>query len=61
MTSSKDVEEMSHFLSRFVLAHLLDPLGPTDHSLQILVSYSLDMVVTKRIAFFEKFVHLQIG
>ena len=51
---------MSHFLSWFSLVHLLDPLGPTDHSLQILVSYSLDMVVMKRIAFFEKFVHLQI-
>ena len=52
---------MSHFLSWFSLVHLLDPLGPTDHSLQILVSYSLDMVVMKRTAFFEKFVELQIG
>ena len=31
MTSSKDVEKISHFLSQFALEHLLSPLGPADH------------------------------
>ena len=63
MTSSKDVEKISHFLSRFALGHWLGPLGPADHPLPlwILVRYSLDIVVTKRIEYNEKFVHLQIG
>ena len=58
-TSSKDVEEISHFLSQFALGHLLGPLGPVDNPLplQILVSYSLDIVVTKSIAYNEKFVY----
>ena len=62
-TSSKDVEKISHFFSRFALGHLLGPLGPADHPLPlwILVSYSLDIVVTKSIAYNKKFVHLQIG
>ena len=51
-TSSKDVEKISHFLSRLALGHLLSPLGPTDHRLplEILVSYCLNIFVTKRIA-----------
>ena len=62
-TSSKDVEKMSHFLGWFALGHLLDPLRPADHPLPlwILVSYSLDITVTKRIAYNNKFFHLQIG
>ena len=35
MTSSKDVEKISHFLSRFALGHLLGPLGPADHPLPL--------------------------
>ena len=63
MTSSKDVEKISHFLSRFALGHLLGLLGPADHLLPlwILVSYSLDIIVTKSIEYNDKFVHLQIG
>ena len=63
MTSSKDFEKISHFLSWFALGHLLGTLGPADHGLplQISVSYSLDLVVTKRIAYNKEFVHLQIG
>ena len=34
-TSSKDVEKISHFLCRFALGHLLDPLGPADHPLPL--------------------------
>ena len=51
MTSSKNVDQISHFLSRFALGHLLGPLDPPDHPLplKMLVSYSLDIVVTKRI------------
>ena len=62
-TSSKDVEKISHFLSRFALGYLLGPLGQTDHPLllSILVSYSLDIVVTKRVTYNKKFAHLQIG
>ena len=30
-TSSKDVEKINHFLSRFALGHLLGPLGPAEH------------------------------
>ena len=70
MISSKDVEKISHFFSPFALGHLLGPLGPANHPLPlwilplplwILVSYSLDIVVTKGIAYNNKFVHLQIG
>ena len=46
-----------HLPGRF---HLLDP-AYHPLLLYILVSYSLDKVVTKRIAYNEKFVHLQIG
>ena len=35
MTSIKDVEKISHFLSRFALGHLLGPLGPADHPLPL--------------------------
>ena len=31
MTSSKDVEKISHFLGRFALRYLLGPLGPAGH------------------------------
>ena len=62
-TSNEDVEKISHFFSRFASGHLLGFLGPVDHlsPLCILVSYSLDIAVTKRIAYKENFVHLQIG
>ena len=33
MTSIKDVEKISHCLSRFALGHLLGTLGPADHPL----------------------------
>ena len=33
MTSSKDVEKISHFLSQFALEHFSDSLGPADHPL----------------------------
>ena len=33
MTSSKDVEKISHFLSQFALGRLLGPLGPADQFL----------------------------
>ena len=35
MTSSKDVEKISHFLSQFPLGHLSGPLGPADHPLPL--------------------------
>ena len=35
ITSSKDVEKISHFLSRFALGHLSGPLGPADHPLPL--------------------------
>ena len=35
MTLSKDVEKISHFLSRFALGYLLGPLGPADHPLPL--------------------------
>ena len=35
MTSNKDVQKISDFLSQFALGHLLGPLGPTDHPLPI--------------------------
>ena len=62
-TLSKYVEKIRDFLSLFASGHLLSPLGPADHplSLWILLSYSLDIVVTKRITCNEKFVHFQIG
>ena len=62
-TLSKDIEKSSHFLSRFALVHLVGPLGAADYPLPslILISYSLDMVVTKRIAYNKKNFHLQIG
>ena len=43
--------------------HLVGPLGAADYPLPslILISYSLDMVVTKRIAYNKKNFHLQIG
>ena len=34
-TSSKDVEKINHFLSRFASGHLLGPLGPVDHLLTL--------------------------
>ena len=34
-TSSKDVEKMSHFLSRFALGYLLGPLGPANQPLPL--------------------------
>ena len=33
MTSSKDVEKISHFLSQFALGHFSDSLDPADHPL----------------------------
>ena len=52
-TSSKVIEKISNFLSRFALGRLLGPLGPACHPLplEILEGYSLDIVVTKRIAY----------
>ena len=35
ITSSKDVEKISHFLSRFTLGHLLGPMGSADHPLPL--------------------------
>ena len=35
MTSIKDLEKISHFLSRFVLGHLLGQLRPADHPLPL--------------------------
>ena len=35
MTSNKDVEKISHFLTRFVLDHLLGPLSQADHPLSL--------------------------
>ena len=35
ITSSKDIEKISHFLGRFALGHLLGPLGPADHPLPL--------------------------
>ena len=35
MTSIKDVEKISHFLSRFALGHLMGPMGPADHPLPL--------------------------
>ena len=35
MTSSKDVEKISPFLSRFALGHLLGPMGSADHPLPL--------------------------
>ena len=62
-TSSEDVEKINHFFSHFALGHLLGPLGPADHPLPlwILLSYSLDIVVTKRTVYNKKFIHVQIG
>ena len=34
-TSRKDVEKISHFLSRFALGHLLGPLSAADHPLSL--------------------------
>ena len=61
-TSSKDVEEISHFFSQFALRHLLGPLFQADYlfPLYIFEIYSLDRAVTKQIAYNENFVHLQI-
>ena len=60
---TKDFEKISHFLSRFALGQLLDSLGLADHPLPlwILVSYSLDITVTKRIVYNDKFFHLQMA
>ena len=54
---------MNHFLSRFILEPLLGPLGPADHLLALLiyVRFSLNITATKRVAYNEKFVHLQVG
>ena len=34
-TSSKNVEKISHFLSRLAFGYLLGPLGPADHPLPL--------------------------
>ena len=61
-TESNYVEKISHFLFWFALRYLMGPLNPGDYhlSLQILVSYNLDVMVTKNIAYNKKLIHLHV-